>query len=454
MPGPWEKYAQKSPQDGPWAKYATTESAQPPASPPEPQPTIGQQAMSMAKDFGTGILKGAGSTANNIGHLLYPDFIAKHLTGAPSAEQQEGYFAPKSTSQAVGKGLEQVGEFFVPGGAEKMAGEKLATMVPKLAKFAAPIARMAGTEAVNEAQGGTPGVGAAGGAAGELVGAGLHALAPYAAETAMRIPMAARAFGRTPGKAILAETRGVRPSTVGRTAQEALDKLNPDLESAYAASPNKVSLKPARDFLNQKMDDAVAQNAAGLHGQYNQMANTLAENFATKQRIPEEIPALDALKLKRGFGEEHTSWNPEVRNKALSAGRQVYGMLDRAGDAAVPGAEQLNQRISSLLPVAKAADKLERSPSLFQRTAGKVGAHTGALTLSAAGAAGGYKEGGTPGAIVGGLAGLVGPELAVSPESQMMAARLLNTVRSLKPVTGMALQADRSKRKDKEGQSQ
>lgn len=428
--------------------------AKPVEQPPTPKPpSMAQQAGTLAKDFGTGILKGVGSTANNIGHMLYPDFIAKHLTGAPSAEQQEGYFKPSNTTQAVGKGLEQVGEFFVPGAGEEMAGEKLATMAPKIAKFAKPIARVAGAEAVNQAQGGTPGVGAAGGAVGETIGAGARALAPYAAETAMRIPMTARAFGKTPGKAILAETRGVRPATIGRTAQETLDKLNPDLEAAYAASPNLASLKPARDFLDQKMSQAVSQNAEGLHGQYNRMANTLAENFATKQRIPQDIPPSDLLNLKRGFGEEHTSWNPNVSNKALAAGRHTYGLLDKAGDAAVPEGAELNQRISSLLPVLKAADRAEREPSLFQKAAGRLGAHTGALTLGAAGAAGGYKEAGTPGAIVGGVAGLIGPELAFSPESQMMAARLLNTVRGLKPVTGMALQADRSKRKDTKDQS-
>lgn len=562
MPGPWEKYAQKSPQDGPWAKYATTESAQPPASPPEPQPTMGQQAMSMAKDFGTGILKGAGSTANNIGHLLYPDFIAKHLTGAPSAEQQEGYFAPKSTSQAVGKGLEQVGEFFVPGGAEKMAGEKLATMVPKLAKFAAPIARMAGTEAVNEAQGGTPGVGAAGGAAGELVGAGLHALAPYAAETAMRIPMAARAFGKTPGRAILEDTRGVRPETVGRTAKETINRLTPAIEDAAhrasfrpnpakamlpapsqeiplaepfirdvkgelisaapfprgniiggssprvaselgsmestipprmtrddlfmtsgthepqplptsgpgvllrrpAASggpmptvlPNEISsLAPARAGIGTAMSKAAQENTASVHGQLQPMQDFLSRRFATGETIPEKVTPTDLLNLKRGFSKEFLGkWSPDIHQEVTNVGRGAYHALDAEFDKAVPMAAEANQRISSLIPVLRAADKAERAPSLFQRTAGRLGAHTGALTLGAAGAAGGYKEGGAPGAIVGGVTGLVGPELAFSPESQMMTARLLNSVRALKPVTSAALQADRSKRKDKEGQSQ
>lgn len=405
--------------------------------------TLGQRAMSMAGDLGIGALKGAGSTLNNLGHIVYPDWLAKHLTGAPSAEQQESYFAPKNTPQMLGKGAEQIGEFFLPGGGEKLVGEKLAAMTPKLAKIAKPLARMAGAEAVNEAQGGRAGMGAAGGAIGEGLGAGLRAAAPIMAESALGIPKAARAFGRTPGKAILNETRGIRPETINRTAQESLNKLNPELESAYAASPNKASLKEARDFLDQKMSDAVAQNAEGLHGQYNRMANTLAENFATKQRYPEDIPPPDLLNLKRGFGEEHTSWNPEVSNKALAAGRHTYGLLDKAGDVAVPESAALNQRISSLIPVMRRAESVSRNAPTMQRALGRFGAHTGALTLGSVGAAGGYREGGVPGAIAGGLTGVLAPELIASPEGQMAVARILSKSKGLKPLVATGMQATR-----------
>jgi len=431
--------------DNPYAKIAIKDQPAAP-KPPAAQPSLLQKAGTVASDLGAGILKGAGSTANNIGHVLYPDFIAKHLTGAPSSQQQESYFKPANTTQAIGKGAEQIGEFFLPGAGEEMAGEKLAAIAPKLAKVAKPIARVAGTEAVNEAQGGTPGVGAAGGALGELVGAGARAAAPYAAETAMRIPMAARAFGRTPGKAILAETRGITPATVGRTAQETLDKLNPELDAKYAASPNTVSLKGARDFIDQKMAQAETQNAEGLHGQLNQMGNTLRQRFGTKQNIPEDIPAIDALNLKRGFGEEHTSWNPNIRNKALSAARHTYGLLDKAGDAAVPGSDVLNQRISSLVPVLRAAEKADREPSLFQRAAGRVAAHTGALTLGGVGAAGGYHEAGLPGAIAGSALGVLGPEILASPEAQMRLARSLHGAEGLRPVVASGLQFNRARK--------
>ena len=115
-------------------------------------------------DLGKGILKGAGSTANNIGHMFYPDVLAKHLTGAPSAEQQESYFKPANTTQAIGKGAEQVGEFMLPGGAEEGGAAKLAEFAPKLGKMASPLAHIATSAlsggAVNAAQGGSPLTGA------------------------------------------------------------------------------------------------------------------------------------------------------------------------------------------------------------------------------------------------------------------------------------------------------
>lgn len=423
-----------------------------------PEQPLLSRAFESAKDFGTGVLKGAGSTFNNIGHMLYPDALAKHITGVPSSEQQESYFKPANTSQVIGKGLEQVGEFLVPGGVEEEGAAKLASLAPKLGKYAAPLAKVftsgVSSGLVNKAQGGDFGAGAALGAGGTVVGQGLRAAAPIVAESALGIPKVARAFGRTPGKAILEETKGIRPATVERTAKESLDRLNPELDAVYAASPNTASLKPAREFLEKKMDDAVAQNAEGLHGQFNRMANTLRENFATKQRIPEDVAPSDLLNLKRGFGKEHASWNPEVHNDVLSAGRRTYGLLDKAGDAAVPEGAPLNQRISSLIPVARRAESVGRNAPTLQRAFGRFGAHTGALTLGAMGGAEGYREGGVPGAIAGGITGVIAPELIASPEGQMLLARQLNSVKGLRPLAATLAQVRSDQKKDKESKGQ
>lgn len=470
------------------------------------QPSLLKQAGTAALDAFTGVGKGFASTANNLGHIAMPDFALnfanKHLgthIPVPTAEQQESYFKPQGTMQSIGKGAEQVGEFFLPGGAEEAGGEKLASALPKIGRFAKPLARIAGGEAVNEAQGGTPGVGAAGGAAGEAVGAGLRSLAPYAAETAMRIPPAARAFSRTPGKAILEDTAGIRPSTVGRTAQGTIARLTPEVEQAADAAstranrlrgllqappqeiplaastrepqgvlirpapvasgaapsslPNPISsLRPARQGISSAIDKAAQENTQSVHGQLQPMQDFLGRRFATGEEIPENVTPRDLLNLKRGFSKEFLGrWNPDVHQEVTNVGRGAYHLLDSEFDKAVPMAADANQRISSLIPVLRAADKAERSPSLFQRAAGRVAAHTGALTVGAGGAVAGYHEGGVPGAIAGGTAGVLGPEILASPEAQMLLARSLHGAEGLKPAVGGLLQINRKQKTGTEG---
>lgn len=415
--------------------------------PPAPHvPTMAEQAGTMAKDAGIGILKGAGSTANNLGHLLYPDWLAKHLTGAPSREQQEGYFKPKNTSQAIGKGAEQVGEFFLPGGGEKIVGEKLATMAPKLAKFAPSLARIAGTEAVNEAQGGTPGMGAAGGAAGEVVGAGMRSLAPKIAESSLGITKGDRAFGKTPGKAILNETKGLKPETIAESANAKIGQLTPELESRAAGSTTPVDISPARQMATDAEDKAIQQNTKSQFEQINPMSNFLAENFATHQPYPAQMSARDALDLKRGFSKEFLGrWNPETHGDTIKTGRDIYRSLDQGIDQAVPESAEINQRISSLIPVAHRAESTARNAPTSQLLMKRIAAPTGALVGPIFGGEEGYRHGGVPGAIAGAGMGMAAPLLVTTPEGQMMLARGFNAAKGLRPVVASGLQMTKRK---------
>ena len=206
--------------------------------PPDPQQTsLLKQAGQGAADFGKGVLKGAGSTLTNIGSLAYPHWLEKAITGKSSEADEQKLFSPSNTTQAIGKGAEQVGEFFAPGPAEG----KLAEAIPELGKLARPAVRMFSAEGVNEAQGGAPGVGAAGAGAGEAIGAGLRAAAPKLAEAGLRIRPPQRAFGKTPGEAILADTSGVAPETIKSSGQDALSRHMNDLETQV----NQASSKPA-----------------------------------------------------------------------------------------------------------------------------------------------------------------------------------------------------------------
>ena len=422
----------------------------PPATTPA-EPSLASKAGNAALDTFTGIGKGAASTLNNIGHVMFPDAAARALhMPVPSQEQQASYFAPKNTAEKVGKVAEQAGEFMVPGGVEEEAATKLASMAPKLGKAAAPLARI-GTSAVssgavNKAQGGDFSTGAALGAGGQVVGQGLKAAAPIVAETALGIPKAARAFGKTPGAAIINETRGIRPETIAESAQGRLSELNPKLESAVNASQEPASLLPARTIASNEAQKAITQNAPRLHNQVQQMGSHLTNRFDTGEPIQENVTPRELLDLKRGFGEEHIhNWNPEIGGRAKGIGQQMYHALDSELDRTVPESADLNQRISSLIPVAKRAESVSRNAPTVQRALGRFGAHTGALTLGGIGALEGRREGGMPGMVAGGLTGVLAPELIASPEGQMALARTLGNVNGMKPAVGLLSQANRKK---------
>jgi hypothetical protein len=405
-----------------------------------------------ALNLGSDALQGLGESGISL-MSTGDDFARKHLPafmtnsnmgfGPPAnLEHVHQLASPDNTTQAISKGIGNAAQFLIPGSAE----EKVASLAPKAIQPLARIATSAlSTGAVNKAQGGEFGTGALLGGGGSAIGQGLKAAAPMIAESALGIPKVARAFGKTPGAAIINETHGINPETVAASAQERMGQLTPELDQAAAKAPGSASLAPARAVISDAANKASSQNAASLHGQLNTMGDTLARRFDTHAPIPQDITPSELLNLKRGFSDEHLRWNPEIHDRALSTGRQAYGALDSELDRTVPEAAGLNQRISSLIPVARRAESVGRDAPTTQRVLGRFARPTGALFGAGLGGSVGYREGGTPGAIAGGLTGLVAPELIASPEGQMLAARSLNKAGSLRPIVGAALQADRKK---------
>jgi hypothetical protein len=401
-------------------------------------------ALDKVSDTLQGLGAGALSTAHNIGKLVYPDALANRITGPEDPAKTEALLGAHNTTQKIAKGAEQTGEFLLPGAAEERGAAKLAEFAPRLGKAAAPLARIAtsalSSGAVNAAQGGSPVTGAAMGAGGQVLGQGMKAAAPIIAETALGLPKAARAFGKTPGLALLNETSGIRPSTIAESAQGRLGELTPELEREAASSSTPASLLPARGIVGDAMNKAADQNAEGLFNQLGKQGDFLNYGGTSGEVSPKKL-----LDLKRGFNEEHLRWNPEMHDRALSTGRKAYNALDQELDRTVPQAADLNQRISSLIPVAQRAESVSRNAPTLQRAAQRFGAHTGALTLGAIGGYQGYREGGVPGAVAGSLTGVLAPELIASPEGQMALARTLNKARGLTPLVGAALQFDRKR---------
>lgn len=210
--------------------------------------------------------------------------------------------------------------------------------------------------------------------------------------------------------------------------------------------PNRTaSLAPARSVISDAIGQAARQNAEGTAQQLGGMSDTLGRSFATGQPIPEQVTPRQLLDLRRGFNEEHGRWNPELRDSTVTTGRRAYGALTDEFHNVLPGARDLDQRISSLIPVKNRAQIKALGDAAIPRALGRFGAHSGALLGGTAGFYEGKREGGIPGAIAGGLTGVLAPELIASPEGQMILARSLNHAGTLRPVVGAALQADRKK---------
>lgn len=396
-----------------------------PATPPQ-QPS---SFMDTAKNVGIGAVKGLANTSHGLLGMMAPR--GSFFNSDPQMDT-----TPQGTAQTIGKGIEQAGEFAVPiGGPES-----------KLARLGMEAGRGA---LVNKAQGGSATAGALMGGAGEGLAQGIKAAAPGLAESALNIRKTDRAYkpGGAIGNAILDETRGIRPGTVAESAQGKLNTLTPQLDAAARNSPNTMSLGPARGTLGDAMLKAVQQNEPTTAKQLSPMMSHLNENQFTGRQYAHDVPAIQGLQLKRGFGNEFIhNWNPDTMHGVKSTAAQTYHNLGEEFNNAVPEAKDLNGRISNLIPVAKRGASTELNAPTSQRVAGRVLAHTGAGLGAVAGGTAGYQHGGALGGLVGGIAGLAAPDMIASPEGQMIAARMMHGAAVpglIRSAGGGLLQADR-----------
>jgi hypothetical protein len=457
--GPWTKYQAAAPtpstgESGPWDKYATKGYQGPVTSTgiaaPQGTESVATAGVKGAKDVLTGMAEGAANTVGNavsgtarlinkipgVGEYLAP----KQGIEALEAKTKERS-TPENTAQTIGRTGEQIGEWMLPSGAE----EKAATLLGKIpyAAKAIPAAKI-GVQALesglrNKSQGGDFTTGAEAGAGGEVLSQGLQKVAPIVAETALGVTNKMRGHGRDIGGAALNELSSVRPSSLVGESGQKIRALTTDLESRAAQSATPATTAPAL----QVVDNAIAtyqKRNSPMVGKLQGLRDQLTTNAATGKAIPSSLPASDVLELKRGVGDLINSWNPTESRSVKPIIQRVYGALDNEVDRTVPGAQQLNQRISSLIPVKQRASILANGAPTAQRIAARIARPTGALL----GAGVGYHEYGVPGAV----AGLAIPEMLSSPTGQMFAARALKSGAIPQLGKAAALQLDRDKEPD------
>lgn len=189
--------------------------------------------------------------------------------------------------------------------------------------------------------------------AGGKAGGVLSRAAEPLAESALGIRGSARAYGATPGKAILQETSGLRPSAVADSAGKRISALSSDLDQTVSKG-GLVDLSPARGVVNDAQALAQRENTPTIARQLRPLEDSVTTDMAGNP-IPSQIPARQALDLKRGVGKEHATFRPEIHGDVNAAGKRVYGALNEGIHDAAPGSADLDQRISSLIPVQRRA---------------------------------------------------------------------------------------------------
>lgn len=435
MPGDkWAQYADQ-PSTDKWAQYAdqSTRNVQIGPSWQQLGTSMLQTTKDAANDLYTGGVKefGQGIATISSGLNRLP-WIGEKLAPQIGVQSFKSQMQPDNATQKVGGALEQTGEMALTGGPIKSGAEAILPRLPWLARIGAEAVNVGGNAALH---GQSPTAGAIVGAGTEGLGQGLQAVAPKLAESALGVTGKMRGRGRTIGQSVLDETQGVRPATIAASAGQQIGNLNQQLESAANASNQTASTAPAHQALNQAIANA-PRNAQGYIQKLQSLRPLLDfGNSAQQTYTPAEI-----LEMKRGIGTEMKTWEPQLRKTAAGVQQQLYGALDSELDRTVPGAQQLNQRMSSLIPAKQRAQTLMNAAPLSQRMAGRMMAHTGALTAGAFGAKEGYDQGGIPGAIGGGVAGTMIPEMLASPTGQMIAARAANNPVVLPWLRGLMLQ--------------
>jgi hypothetical protein len=162
-----------------------------------PDTTLENDALKAISDVGIGLaVKGPLKTALGVSQLLNRASGGR-LGVPPSVTQEDVGIAPTNTAQRVGQTVEQIGEFFVPGGAVAKGGKAVEALKIPAALKTVGKAAMEGVAAggVAAAQTGSPTTGAVAGAT--------------AATFSAAIPMALKAMGSAAEKI---ETTLIKPT--------------------------------------------------------------------------------------------------------------------------------------------------------------------------------------------------------------------------------------------------
>lgn len=380
------------------------------------------------QQLATGAIKGAVSTAQNIGNV-----IAKPLASAidkislkPGEQPQpvgfdEKTLEPSNTTQKVGKFAEQTAEFALPLGEVSAATKGInlisdAAKVPKAVKLIVntlPRAAAEGLTSAGVVSAQTGEVDKDAAVAGLISGAiPFGGAAANALKTSMGPDLSARiinslikplskdfSYGKNPGRAVAEEgITGSSLEEIGNGIKEKLDLRLTQLENTLtvaASAGKKVNLsgvlKPvdeaiseAREAPNTNSD--VIKRLQGLKEDLMGIKTDEEGNITEARNFGLQEPG-QATGFKRLVGSLTKFTGRESDDKTVNAAlKNVYGLIKDKINAVVPEAKDLNERIADLISAKTATeyrDVVNQRLNLAKIGDFRVGA-TGALVTSLA----------------------------------------------------------------------
>jgi hypothetical protein len=250
---------------------------------------------------------------------------------------------------------------------------------------------------------------------GGILGSKVAGMTSAAARPVMRNAM--RLPSNESAEAVLENTTGARPETIGRQAGEEIGNAAARQRIAVGNATQQPSLAPARSSLDSAAQEMMSGNKSPdvLHPMIERL-RLPAEDPTTGLSYPGAVnqgpaPAglpnwtgelsehqdpMDFLNIRRNFGKDFTKFDyaRPLTKPALKAGNNAYMALTNELHRVAPGSAVEDELIHNLIPAKEQGELLGRQPGPIDQALARVGARTGAMTLPLAG----YAFGGAPGA--------------------------------------------------------
>lgn len=345
--------------------------------------------------FAKGVGKGALSTLNSMAELGQKTIgavgtkIANEITGAnvptPDASLPTSLTEASTPAQKVGKGVEQVAEFFTPVGLETKIAANVGK-VGKMAKFmdkATPVIqdaiktgtisgihegdlKDAGFQAVLAL--GLGGVGKIAGVASGVTKEWLSTKLPGRILNSIIKPSGKEfSFGKNPGQAVVNE------GITGKSLEDLFSKISEkkteigkaiDSEMGKINKGVKIDITPAIAKIDEFISTATNQGEQALVTRLQDIKNGLTKTFKnengkliTTGDKPLVVNPMEAWKIKQMVGNASKWTGQAFDGEANQARVAVYSVIRDMIEKVAPTTKKLNARYANILTAEKAAER-------------------------------------------------------------------------------------------------